>query len=188
MEQLYFIAIVPPEDIRDKIVAIKREFADRYGSSHALRSPAHITLHMPFKWKETKREKLLMTLESTAQSMSSFEIQLSGFGAFIPRVIYVEVMENDQLQVCQKRISSAMRPLNVLNADYKDRPYHPHMTVAFRDLKKPAFHQAWSEFSTRQFSGKFLAESIVLLRHVQESNERPFWKIERSYPMQSTPR
>ena len=41
---------------------IKQEFANRFNSKAALRSPPHITLHMPFKWKEEKEVKLIDVL------------------------------------------------------------------------------------------------------------------------------
>ena len=53
-EGLYFIGILPPEDIKKKITDIKHVVARKFGSKHALNSPPHITLRMPFKWKDKK--------------------------------------------------------------------------------------------------------------------------------------
>jgi 2'-5' RNA ligase len=64
VNQKYFIAIVPPEPFLSNITAIKMELFENYGSKGALRSPAHITLHMPFSWDDEKEEKLITNLES----------------------------------------------------------------------------------------------------------------------------
>ena len=55
--------------------------------------------------------------------------------------------------------------LGLFNADYKDLPFHPHMTVAFRDLKKPNFVKAWEEFKDKLLDAEFIADRICLLKH-----------------------
>lgn len=39
--ELYFIAILPPKDLDDKIKELKQEFAQKYGAKRALRLPAY---------------------------------------------------------------------------------------------------------------------------------------------------
>lgn len=51
-DALYFIALVLPSPLYEEVTRLKEYFRDRYNSKAALRSPPHITLHMPFKWKE----------------------------------------------------------------------------------------------------------------------------------------
>ena len=46
---LYFIALIPHTGLREEIREIKERMRDEYGAGHALKSPAHITLQMPFK-------------------------------------------------------------------------------------------------------------------------------------------
>lgn len=55
--------------------------------------------------------------------------------------------------------------LNLFNADYKELAFHPHLTLAFRDLKKPEFYKAWEEFKDRKFNAGFVVNSISLLKH-----------------------
>ena len=45
------------------------------------------------------------------------------------------------------------------------RPFHPHITSAFRDLTQRHFHSLWGEVERKSFSGRFSTESITLLRH-----------------------
>ncbi len=47
--QKYFIAIVIPEPFQVELMDIKNIVKDKFNSKGALRSPAHITLHMPFE-------------------------------------------------------------------------------------------------------------------------------------------
>jgi 2'-5' RNA ligase len=68
---------------------------------------------------------------------------------------------------------------NVHNADYKDQPFHPHLTLAFRDLKKPAYAQAWDEFRAKTYNAEFIVEHIVLLKHTGK-----FWKELHRFALQ----
>ena len=59
---LYFIAIIPPSPIFEQASELKNHFMQQYQSKAALNSPPHITLHMPFEWKEKKEEELALNL------------------------------------------------------------------------------------------------------------------------------
>ena len=181
-EHLYFIAIVPPSDISGRITALKHYMLEKFDSKHALRSPPHITLHMPFKWKPSKQETLEKALFQLAESIQPFNIRLNNFGCFDPRVIFVSVEESPELTTCFEKTRRTMRTLNVLNANYKDKPFHPHATIAFRDLKKEKFKEAWSEFKTKSFNEDFVADSLVLLKHCKPEENIPHWEVVKEYP------
>ncbi|MEN8248717.1 MAG: RNA 2',3'-cyclic phosphodiesterase [Bacteroidota bacterium] len=163
--KLYFIAIVPNEPHFSELKAFKTEFKDRFNSKAALRSPPHITLHMPFKWNEEKEDRLIKTLNMLAEEHSPFDLILNDFGAFPPRVIFVKVGENDQLHKLQKAVQKVAKTSWHIYPKEPQRPFRPHMTVAFRDLKKPAFHEAWSQFKDRKYSAQFEVFDICLLKH-----------------------
>ena len=158
----YFIGIIPPEPIASEIYKIKEDVRDQYKSKGSLNSPTHITLHMPFEWE--KEERLVNTLKKF--EFTPFEIELNNFGCFEPRVIFVDVKKNEALRDMQgKLMSFCKRELNLFNADYGDRAFHPHVTIAFRDLKKPQFNEAWKEFENKEYSATFECSKISLLKH-----------------------
>jgi len=158
----YFIAIIPPEPVAGEIYKIKEYVRDQYKSKASLNSPTHITLHMPFEWE--KEERLVSTLQKF--EFAKFDIELKDFGCFEPRVIFVDVVRNEILQKMQSRlISFCKAELNLFNAGYRDQPFHPHVTIAFRDLKKPMFESAWSEFKSKQYSATFECRRVSLLKH-----------------------
>lgn len=165
-ENLYFIAIIPPEPVYGAVVNWKNEFAEKFNSKAALRSPPHITLHMPFKWREDKEERIDLALEELSQKHTSFKLTLDGFGAFKPRSIFVHVVNNEKLNSLQQGLKQQMKTsLNIFNAAYKDRPFRPHMTLAFRDLKKQIFPEAWQQFEPKNYEAAFPVHEVVLLKH-----------------------
>jgi 2'-5' RNA ligase len=163
---LYFIAIVPPASIRNEIQLLKEYLRDAYQSKAALNSPPHITLHMPFQWKEAKEDKLISALKTFTAASHDVEIQLSAFACFAPRVIYINVLESESLRDLQSTLHRfCKRELNLFHAQYRDKPFHPHITLAFRDLKKDKFEKAWIEFQEKKFAGDFVVDKMTLLKH-----------------------
>ncbi|MEX2335942.1 MAG: RNA 2',3'-cyclic phosphodiesterase [Fulvivirga sp.] len=180
-QKLYFIAIIPPEPVHGDVLHWKHEFAEHYDSKAALRSPPHITLHMPFKWREDQEERIDQALKELVFTQQPFDVKLDGFGAFKPKTIFVQVMNNDSLNDLHEGIKRQMKQsLNIFNADYKDRPFHPHMTVAFRDLKKHRFTEAWEAFESRTYGAIFPVHAVTLLKH-----NGKFWEVHRSLEMAS---
>lgn len=161
----YFIALIPPEPLREQLHAIKLRIKEEYQSKGALNSPPHITLHMPFEWKDAKEEKLIASLKQFADEREKFQVIIQGFSCFPPRVIFADIPTTPALQLLQKELHShCKRDLNLFNAQYRDLPFHPHITLAFRDLKKDTFEKAWTYYREQNFSGEFITDRITLLK------------------------
>lgn len=160
------MAIIPPEPIYSQAQELMVYFKDNHNSKAALNSPPHITLHMPFKWKEAKEDVLIDKLQAFADGQKTFEMKLNNFSAFEPRVIFIDVVKDENLESLQKKLKRFCKiELNLFNADYKEFAFYPHLTLTFRDLKKPEFYKAWAEFKERKFEATFAVTSIALLKH-----------------------
>jgi 2'-5' RNA ligase len=165
-EELYFIAIVPPQPVFDETWQLKNYFKEHYQSKASLNSPPHITLHMPFEWNVEKEELLVTKLQQFASHHNGGVLPLLNFKAFPPRVIYVDVVKTEWLENLQKELHRfCKRELNLFNANYKEHAFHPHLTLAFRDLKKQNFQKAWEEFDKKKYEALFSVHDIVLLKH-----------------------
>ena len=173
----YFIGIVPPAPIFEQARELKRYFQDHFQSKASLNSPPHVTLHMPFEWKAEKEAELVNALHRFASGQPTIKMVLKDFSCFPPRVIFINVVPSKELSDMQRSIRLfCKKELGLFNADYKDLPFHPHITVAFRDLKKSMFTQAWEEFKNKKFDGEFLADRITLLKHVERK-----WVVEKEF-------
>lgn len=163
---LYFIALLPPPNIQEHLQSFKEYFYSVYQSKGALNSPPHITLHMPFQWKEKNEVRLIDSLKRFAKGNTPFEVHLKDFDCFAPRVIFTKVVESEPLRIFQLQLHRFVKvELNLFNAHYRDLPFHPHITLAFRDLKKNQFEVAWKEFNERKYEANFKVSEIILLKH-----------------------
>jgi 2'-5' RNA ligase len=177
--ELYFIAIIPPNEINEQIENFKQYIFKTYGSRGSLKAPPHITLHMPFHWKRKKQAVLKEKLLQFSESINSCIIELKDFNCFEPKVIYVDVLANQHLTSAQSQLHKFCKTkLNLFNAQYKSLPFHPHITVAFRDLKKPMFYRAWEEFKMKKFSSSFVFNKLTLLKYDEEQ-----WLIDQEFEM-----
>lgn len=162
----YFLAIIPPEPIYIETNQLKNHFKEKYASKAALNSPPHITLHMPFRWKEKKETLLIKKLSEYASTQTYFDLHLHNFRAFAPRVIYLDVVEAEALQIFQKKLERFCKvSFQLFNANRLNHAYHPHLTIAFRDLKKEQFELAWQEFKTINYQRSFQVKEIAILKH-----------------------
>jgi len=165
-EKLYVIAIIPPPPIYSEALDEKEYFKAHYNSKASLNSPPHITLHMPFKWNEKKEDDLATQLGQFSNDNRAAPIKFNNFSSFPPRVIFINVEMSQELENLQKNLQRyCKRELNLFNANYRELPFHPHLTLAFRDLKKPNYQLAWDEFKEKNFQAEFVADKFALLKH-----------------------
>ncbi|NMF58761.1 2'-5' RNA ligase family protein [Pseudanabaena yagii] len=168
MNQRFFIALLPPMAIQTEVLQIQNYFRDRYGTKATLKAPPHITLIPPFELSSDRLEPLQSELAQFAKTRSPFLIHLSGFAAFPPRVIYIDVQTNPTLQSLYVDIAATLSNELGIVDPYANRPFVPHMTVGFRDLTPENFELAWAEFSDRQINFEFAPKEITLLSHDQQ--------------------
>ena len=162
---LYFIALVPEEPLFSQVMNLKHHFKEKYQSRKALKSPPHITLQMPFKWREDREEHICDMLSNVTGNFHKFQLSLNGFGYFEPRVIYIDVEKSEDLFILYKELARTFRETMKLVNELGERPFQPHLTIAFRDLKKPMFYQARDEFTEKEFKAEFKVNDICLLKH-----------------------
>lgn len=177
-QKLCFVALLPPPEIQTAANAVKDQFAEVYDSSHAKKSPPHITLQPPFKWESEELTTLKTALQSFAREQPPIPVNLAGFGAFPPRVIYIHVEKTPELLAIQKSLLADLEAtLSLVDPVAKSRPFVPHMTVAFRDLSRANFRHAWQVYQEEPFHYQFTAQALTLLIH-----NGKHWEIEADFP------
>ncbi|MGZ2370005.1 2'-5' RNA ligase family protein [Ancylomarina sp. YFZ004] len=175
-QNLYFIALIPHRELREQVEALKEEMRERFNAKHALKSPAHITLQMPFRIHENNEPILIDILQKTVAGQYAFELKLSGFDCFSPRVIFVKVVDHDPVKPVHEKLISLLSEKMELGEKVLSPKIHPHMTIATRDLSVENFNLAWNEFKNKTFEGFFLCKSLFLLKH-----NGNYWDIHREF-------
>ena len=178
----YLLILSPHEDLRNKIMQIKKEFHEKYKALTAVFSKPHITL-VNFIQFEMAEVRLINRLKTIAAGYHSFKVDLNGFGSFPSHTIFINVESQQQVQNLGKEIRPAQQ-LMTLNKDYKPHFINNfHLTVA-RKLLPWQYEQGWSEYSLRHFSGCFMADGMLLLK---KSLEEKSYKIAERFEFMNLP-
>jgi 2'-5' RNA ligase len=168
---MYFLAIVLPGELNKKVQKWKELIHEKYGCSVGLRSPAHITLLPPFWMDEEKQQQLITDVDAISSPVQPFTICINNFSAFKPRTIFADVIINEELRSLKAAVDAFFS-----KTDYKiktdTRPFHPHITIATRDLHKKDFHDAWPMFESKKFKAVWEANGLSVLRH-----NRACWEV-----------
>jgi 2'-5' RNA ligase len=165
MNSMYFIAILAPEAINRQALKWKLWMQEKFNCEAALKSPAHITLIPPF-WMHHKLEhELFLTIQEFTTASKGFNLELRHFGCFKPKVIFIDVMKNQELEILQQNLARVLTTPGKFPILKEDRLFQPHVTIATRDLYKKAFYEAWDYFSANEYEAQWFADSISLLRH-----------------------
>lgn len=176
--QKYFIAIVPEGGIQEKATALKLQLKEKFNLKYALRSPAHVTLKMPFLWNEAKEDRLRSELGLFFQRQLPFHLRIKGIGKFSERVIYIKISESEELRRLQNELVMMCKTQLNLTQELSDYAYHPHMTVAFKDVKKGRFEEYLEFVKSNSFSGQMTVDQIALLKR-----ENGRWAVLQSFPL-----
>jgi 2'-5' RNA ligase len=164
--QKYFLAIVPIGEIQRAATALKDELKEQLNIKYALKSPAHITLKMPFSYNEAKEKVLVEKLENFLSTKKTLKIKVGGTDTFGKRVIYWKVQADSRLAELQVDLKTfCKRELNLVD-ELSDRNYHPHMTIAFKDVKERDFDQAKALIKSSDIDQPLNVCSVELLKRM----------------------
>jgi len=174
--RLFFLAIIPPSPVYDQVHDLKLLFSREYQTSRALNSPPHITVIPPFQIPLQSLPTLEVFFNEKVSFFQSEQVSLNGFGCFRPHVIYINSQISQEFTAARSQLLHQF--YDIFPQPRQDtRLYHPHMTVAFKDLSPTMFSKAWPVVRVMGFSSSFTIEELVLLKY--ESGK---WVAFRTFP------
>lgn len=178
----YLLVLNPNEDLRNKILEVKEEFAEKYRIPSARYSKPHITL-VNFVQFEMREEHIVNRLNTIAAGYHPFKVDLKDYGSFPSHTIFINIESKQQVQSLIK----VFRPVQHLMALNKENKPHfidnPHLTIA-RKLLPWQYEKGWLDYSHRYFTGRFIADKMLLLK--RPLNEKGY-KIVREFQFMNLP-
>lgn len=165
MSTRFFIALIPPQTVQNYADRVIQELGDRFQTRTA-KAPPHVTLQPPFIWEIDAVSQLEEILQQFAQRRSSVPVRIDGFGAFAPRVLYLNVLKTAELLSLQAALREELEAkLDIRDPKTRQRGFSPHLTVASRNINKPIFQAAWRELQGRSVQFEFVGDRLILLIH-----------------------
>jgi 2'-5' RNA ligase len=159
----YLLVLNPHEELRNKIMQVKKDFGESYKAATALYSKPHLTL-VSFMQYELMENRITQHLKTIAMGYHPIKIELKDYGSFPAHTIYINVTSKVPIQNLIKTIRSDTQRLMKLNDDNKPHfIMEPHLTIA-RKLLPWQYEKGWLEYSHKHFTGRFIADAMLLLK------------------------
>jgi 2'-5' RNA ligase len=158
----YLLVLNPHEELRNRIMQVKKEFHEEYKTPNTGGRPQLALVN--FVQYEMMEERIINRLKAIAMGYPPFKIELKQFGSFPSHTIFINVTSKVPVQSLVKLIRTEAQRLMKLNDDNKPHfILEPHLTIA-RKLKPWQYEKGWLEYSNKSFTGRFIADAMILLR------------------------
>ena len=168
----YFIGLLPPPALETSLHQVKADLKAHFQVKYALQSPAHLTMKMPFRYKEAKEQELVILFTSLLEDQPSFTLQLKGIGHFGRRNIHHQLAPSSPLLELQTKLRGFCKRYLHLVEGLSDRNFQPHLTLAYKDLKEGHFEEVLAFVKKNAVKADFLADRAYLLKNVEGR-----WKV-----------
>ncbi len=118
----YFIGIVPPKEIQDRIVDFQKKFFDKKVVEPHITIKAQSGLTEDEAWLENAKDYLLR--------QTSFKVELKGLSSFDGNVLFFQVISNE-IEKIHNDLVEIVNPSKELREKYfENGKYTPHLTLA----------------------------------------------------------
>ena len=179
----YMLVLQPNEELGNRIFKLRQSFAEKFGLQIPKISRQHLTIAHFVSWA-MREDKIVHRLQAIAMSIAPFKMELKDYGSLPSHTIFVQVATKLPVQNLVKQLRTAGE-LMKLNQEFKphfiEDPYFP---VAAK-LNPAQYEKAWSEFAHRHFTGRFIADSLLLLRRT--AGQRSSFQILKRFEFMNLP-
>lgn len=158
----YQLVLALPEVLSRKIMQAKKSFRETIGSAAAAGSRPWLSL-AAFTQLEMMEEKLTGRLKTVAMGFRPFLVELKDYGHFPAHTIYLPVSRKEGIRQLIREIKPLRR---LMKHDPEHKPYFtedPYIVIG-RKLTPAQFEKAWSLYQHKHFSGRFIADAMLLLK------------------------
>jgi 2'-5' RNA ligase len=157
----YLLVLQPHEELWNKVIKIKKEFAEKYEAPSAEWGKPHITL-VKFSQLQMMEDRIANRLKMIGMAMPAFKVELKDFGSFPSHTIYINVDTKAAIQMLVKHLKTAQSLMKTKEV----KPYfadNSYITIA-RQLLPWQYEKGWLEYSNKHFSGRLIAKDMLLLK------------------------
>lgn len=179
----YTLLVNPHEELRNRIAEVRKDFNSKYKVLVTKESKPNLPL-VRFSQYEMMETRIINHLKTIAWGHAPFKVELKDFGSFPTHTIFINVTSKLPIQKLVKQIRTDTQRLMKLNSENK--PYfhlEPHITIGSK-LKPFQYEKGWLEFSQKSFTGRFIADSMLLLKRLPGDKQ---WQIVQRLEFKNLP-
>ncbi len=171
----YMLVLSPHEELRKKIAQVKNEFAEQFKCPQAAWGKPHMMLAR-FTQYEMIEERIRSRLKTVAMGFHPVKVELKDFGSYPTHAVFITVTSREPIKALIREIRESQK---LMKPDNDHKPYftdEPHIIIA-QKLAPWQYEAGWLEYSNRHFTGRFIADSMMLLK--RRTGEKAWQIVER---------
>ena len=177
----YQLILNPHEELRTRVLQLRAAFSEAY-QAPTLAGKPHVTL-VRFTQLVLMGERILQRLRTIAMGFCPFKVELKDFGSLPTHSIFINVTSKLPIRGLVTEIRDVQR---LMKLDKENKPHfldEPNLLIA-RKLLPWQYEKGWLEYSNKNFTGKFIADSMLLLKRRQGDRN---WQIAERFAFQNLP-
>lgn len=158
----YMLILLPHEELRNRVLNIRKDFYESYQAPSALAAKVHIPL-ATFTQLEIMEERIANRLKMVGMGYPPFKVELKDYGTYPSHTLFINVVTKLPIQRLVREVRLSQR---LMKPDQEHKPYfldEPHVAIA-RKLLPWQYEKGWLEYSHRHFTGRFIADCMLLLK------------------------
>lgn len=163
----YKIIMVPHQDLSSKVTEARKVFNEKFRPETPIKSRPELVL-VTFKQLQANEDRILNRLRLIAMGQPQIKVEIKDFGSFPTHSIFLNVTSKIPLTNLLKKISSDAQRLMKLDADNKPHFFNDFYISIARKLKPWQYEQGWLEFGNINFTGRFIASQMFLMRRKKD--------------------
>lgn len=170
----YLLVLDIPEVLRYKIEKARKELLEKYLIPQPPTGRPHVALAR-FVVPEMMEEKMLYRLQVIAMAEKPFLVELNNYGFYPMHSIYINIGNQQRVLELIKNLKHARRLMKHGEQD----PHFlldPTIPLAGR-IDKKIYVEAIKEYTYKHFSGKFVADSMLILK--RKAGEKKYQVLKR---------
>jgi len=181
----YQLILSPHEELCNRIRQIKTNFHESYQTattSQGGRAKPNLTI-LRFTQLALMEERIVQRLRTIAMGYCPFKVELKDFGSLPTHSIFIQVTSKLPVRGLVKEVRDLQR---LMKLDKEHKPYfveEPNLLIA-RNLPPWQYEKAWLEYSNKSFTGRFIADAMLLLR--RRTGDKA-WQIVERFAFQNLP-
>ena len=164
----YRLVIPLPEALQEKVMSVRKTLHERYKVKLPFELRPSLTV-LRCHGFDKGEARLMEKLQHAALQTAPFKVELEDYAGYPSHTIYINVLTKSPFHELCKELKKYKWLMQVPQKE----PFfinEPHLIVAQR-LKSKEFTTLWQECEHRQFSGRFFADAMLLLKR-SELNQK----------------
>jgi 2'-5' RNA ligase len=172
----YRLMVPLPDALQERIARLRENLHERNRVKLPFALPPSLTVLRGHAFEKTEA-RLIDRLQHLTMAVSPFKVELQNFAAYPSHTIYIHVPTRSPFQDLVKELKKIKWLMNIQGHEPHFIP-EPHLILAQR-LKPMQFTGMWMECEHSEFSGRFIANHLLLMRRRSEDEGwKPLRRLE----------